>query len=502
MINHIRVQEIKGLKQCDLLDLGKINVFCGKNNSGKSTILEGLNIINRRFVGIRSDENIAQPLFEVTANILGLNSKDPKLDSYKAILNKKLMSRDVWFSNEIEEFGNTVMEEYCNSYGLTRNDYLLKSLYGEFRRLFPKVPSITLLPPKRHLELQKELNTSEAIGSEGKGILNFLFFAKNQEENTPNKDLYYKIGDAFRNISSGFSFDVFLRSANNLVLRFKHKDSDWINSVDCGLGLQDLLVMLYFAIEPKFEILLIEEPENHMHPEMQKKLLAFLKEQASKQFFLSTHSSIFVNSAFVDKVFFTFFSDSVQVDDATSVASILNDIGYSVTDNLVSDLIVLVEGPSDKPVLEEFMIKMGFWGKYDIKIWPLGGDIMDQLDLGVFAEKYRLVALVDNDPGSDRTRRKFNENCIKLGIEVHRLERYSLENYFTVEAINHALGSQIPTTLTAIDPSKKLEGQIGLNPKKNNRKIANAMALEDIKDTDLYTFLSEIESICKQKVQN
>ena len=63
---------------------------------------------------------------------------------------------------------------------------------------------------------------------------------------------------------------------------------------------------------------------------MQKKLLSFLRNGTDKQFFLTTHSNVFLNNAFVNKVFFTSFSDSVNVDDATSRASILDDLGYSV----------------------------------------------------------------------------------------------------------------------------------------------------------------------------
>ena len=42
MFTNIKVSNIKGLQECSLLDLGKINVICGKNNSGKSTLLEGI----------------------------------------------------------------------------------------------------------------------------------------------------------------------------------------------------------------------------------------------------------------------------------------------------------------------------------------------------------------------------------------------------------------------------------------------------------------------------
>src|SRR5262249_8347618 len=143
----------------------------------------------------------------------------------------------------------------------------------------------------------------------------------------------------------------------------------WIDAADCGMGLQDLIVILFFCVHPEYGVILIEEPESHLHPDMQRRLLSFLRESEAKQFFLSTHSNVFLNSTLVDRVFYTRFEESVQVDDATARAAILNDLGYAVTDNLVSDLVILVEGPSDTPVIEEFLAKLNLLRQYDIKVW-------------------------------------------------------------------------------------------------------------------------------------
>jgi hypothetical protein len=81
------------------------------------------------------------------------------------------------------------------------------------------------------------------------------------------------------------------------------------------------------------------------------------------------------------------------VSDKTSKASMLDDLGYSVADNLVSDLVILVEGPKDRPIIEEFQLKIPTANSYNIKIWPLGGDIMDQVDLSVIVENRKAIAL-------------------------------------------------------------------------------------------------------------
>jgi hypothetical protein len=196
--------------------------------------------------------------------------------------------------------------------------------------------------------------------------------------------------------------------------------------------------------------------------------LYYLAKHTEKQYFISTHSNIFLDSV--------------------------------ITDNLVSDLIVLTEGPYDRPVLIDFLLKMDLYNRFNIKFWPLGGDIMDKLDLSVFSELYNIVALVDKDPGSTKTRNKFMKNCKGYGIKVHRLERYALENYFTLSALRQVFRDRIPKDLTSLDPDKKLEDQIGLNPRKKNKEIASKMSIEDIENTDLYSFFKNVESILLENV--
>jgi hypothetical protein len=204
-----------------------------------------------------------------------------------------------------------------------------------------------------------------------------------------------------------------------------------------------------------------------------------------------------LNGALVDRVFLTRFEDEVIVDDATTRAKILDELGYAVADNLTSDLIILIEGPSDRPVIEHYLIKMGLYADYNIKLWALGGDIMDQHNLSVFIDKYSIIGLIDNDPGSKDVRRNFRRMCRALGIPCVQLSAYSIENYFSVGALREVFKTQIKEEITTIDPNIKLEEQIGIDVKRNNEKLAAAMNLKEIEGTDLHRFLLRVEKMCR-----
>jgi hypothetical protein len=59
-------------------------------------------------------------------------------------------------------------------------------------------------------------------------------------------------------------------------------------------------------------------------------------------------------------------------------------------------------------------------------------------------------------------------------------------------------GGQIPLEVTSIAPNKRLDEQIGLNVKRNNRRVARAMSLADLAGSDLLDFLQEIQEACRE----
>jgi predicted ATPase len=86
-----------------------------------------------------------------------------------------------------------------------------------------------------------------------------------------------------------FSLDALERSSNN--------SSELVNE---GFGLNQLVYLLAKVLDSESEIILIEEPEIHLHPAACSKLIEALAEIAiekNKKILISTHSEILVSSA-------------------------------------------------------------------------------------------------------------------------------------------------------------------------------------------------------------
>lgn len=501
MVQALKLKNHKGVRELRLTDLGHINILSGENNAGKTSILEAANEETKRSIGFFLKEKLFEEYVKIFRPLIRTSSPSPDeiLNTLRSFIKKH--DGAFLYLDEVEnysiEFNRLFKEIHRRNYG---GDYEFGSFFKAFTEPMNRGLKTCLVDPKRKIESQAQINTSVKLSTDGSNLLNRLFFLKNDEPHSQGYEIYKNIYEAFMKITDGVQFNILPNEHNHILLRFKTQNTaSWMNSEHCGLGLREILMILTLIYSPDNRFILIEEPENHLHPRLQRRLLEVMSEAENKQFLIASHSSIFLDTSYVNKIFWVSYNGQVAVEERTNKAKVLNDLGYSVLDNLTSDLVILTEGPKDFVVIEEFLRKMGLWDRYDIKFWPLGGDIMSQLDPAFLNENYNLIALVDSDPGSSKERERFKAKCAETDIECFQLKKYSIENYYTLTALRSVFGSQIPTEISEIKSDIKLEKQIRIDVKKCSRRIAQKMTLDDIKNTDLYGFLNKLREVLAVK---
>ncbi|MEK3826388.1 AAA family ATPase [Paenibacillus sp. FSL K6-1558] len=506
MFTDIKIFTHKAIKEEKLEGLRKINVICGKNNSGKTSILEALTIEGKYFIGrkltdIERLKQLLQPMLDKSEIV----DKLEVMESFETFLKDYGPSQPTIYESDIQNQSLEIMRGFKNGASLVISkilkDYLDKPA-AKYKPIY--------IPAKRHLESKVSYDSLGSSLPNGEGLINRLFYLKSQDLNSKEYKKFEEISDVFQKITKS-SFSIIPDQNNNLLLRFGTLETVWIEADHSGMGLKDILVIICYSLDFEYNVILIEEPESHLHPEFQKNLLLFLSKARGKQFIISTHSSVFVNPYLVDKIFYSEIKDSsLVVSDQTYKAQILQNLGYSAVENIVSDVVILTEGPTDIPIYSKILEWDGVLHEYNIKFWPLGGDIMAYVDLDVFSERNNVIAIIDNDPGSSVARTRFARECEEKGIRCIRLERYSIENYFTIAALQKVLKDEMPSNLTTIRSDQSLDVQLGFakdgkkrrSIKPLNRSIIKEMSQSDFKGTDLETFPFEVRELCEAFVQD
>jgi len=207
-LRHLRLLTYKGLKGATLCELGKINVLCGPNNSGKTTVLECIAAHTSCKVGIDLTKEIAEAIAEQgLRGGVGWGGNDPQMNSrYRRSVVDALTRRPVWFSDDAEALVRSVDWSFAGSWANPTGN-----LTHAFTSRFPTLPQIVLVPAKRRLEAWSDVQAHEEIRPDGGGVLNFLFTAKNKEESSPLRKKFDAITAAFTEISGGYEFGVFIQ---------------------------------------------------------------------------------------------------------------------------------------------------------------------------------------------------------------------------------------------------------------------------------------------------
>ena len=185
-----------------------------------------------------------------------------------------------------------------------------------------------------------------------------------------------------------------------------------------GLGYKNLIKMELFLAEfsnrlkectaPSVPLIFIEEPESHMHPQLQETFVAFLKAfvetlvNKSVQVLLTTHSSHVANSVQFEEIRYAkkagnkveFLDLNEFVDQDKSNADFLRKyLTLSKCDLFFADKVILVEGASERLLLPDMIRKIDAECRTKNGFQPLASQYYSIIEVGG-AYAYRFLPLV------------------------------------------------------------------------------------------------------------
>src|SRR5262245_21898342 len=98
-VKHLRLSKYRGIDSITLLNLDRINVVCGKNNSGKSSILEAIASPTSCEPGVTVSDEAIQKLSALLASAVDLAFEHPRgpAELLVELLRLTFDDGEVWF---------------------------------------------------------------------------------------------------------------------------------------------------------------------------------------------------------------------------------------------------------------------------------------------------------------------------------------------------------------------------------------------------------------------
>ena len=352
-VTGIQLKNYRSFKDSGHIDLGQVNVFIGANNTGKSTILRALHLIQKDSPGpasdIRSGEGTAtiNIEFENVNAFQGYTSTDPNARSSTVIEIRAGFAHD---NDQIitMNIGNQII-----NFSKIPNTEQFHYIVPFFSRRKPAAY-------QENVHEQLALTISTDMGN---------MAARLSRIANPQFPAYRAYATTCEAI---FGFVVTAVSSSSGLrpgIYLPNREKIYIDQM--GDGVPHIVQMLLNLALSENKLFLIEEPENDLHPNALKALLDLIIESSkTNQFVISTHSNIVVYhlcSLANSKLFRV----SLEDDELPTRAKIneieptpgarreaLLELGYALSDIGLWDGWLILEEASAETIIENYLIPM------------------------------------------------------------------------------------------------------------------------------------------------
>ena len=472
--------------------LHRVNVIVGRNNSGKSTLLELVSKAALEAFDIpesqwhkkeRPNFYAESPLTpaevervfakgarhgvfaQVARDDWGYGQKFIGVDLCWNLGSKEFVRWSYGPKGDIDNLPNT--EQFLERLAQTRINPLkgrrFKFLFAE-RNVVPE--------PERSVE-------APSIGSDGSGVTNLIQnFINNVDlprdlvEITLLQELNSIFGDDGHFTTIGCQ-----RSANGRwEIYLREEEKGLIALSESGSGLQTIItVLVLLLLEPVSEdysldqcIFGFEELENNLHPALLRRLLEYLANKAKSDgfiVFLTTHSSVgidqFSRSEDAQIVHVTHNGDCAEcitVKTYIQNKGILDDLDIRASDVLQANGVIWVEGPSDRIYLNRWI---SLWAGDTLRERAhyqcvfYGGRLLSHLSseepdlveeaVSILSVNRNAVLVMDSDKRGratrlNKTKERMRDEVKKTGGKVWISRGKEIENYLPAKAITRMFG--------------------------------------------------------------
>jgi len=318
MIKKISIQNFKSLAGLDM-ECSNLNILCGLNSMGKSSIIQTLLLLRQSF----KKETLQNEGLSLQGDLASIGTAKEALYQFAD-------KDEISFKIDFEEEEGTNLKEWVFSYQSNSEtdeyNYAESEIipYGEGTKVPEDIDSLPLFQPDKFNYLSAErwvketyiiadyaVSKQRSLGKYGENTAYYLL--RYGTEIKVDKSLLYKdteielldnqVSAWMNEISPGSKVIVErIPGMNHVKLSYEFSEpgytSDQVSPLNVGFGMTYVLPVVVALLSAKpGDILLIENPESHVHPKGQSAIGRLMAKVAALgvQLFVETHSDHIIN---------------------------------------------------------------------------------------------------------------------------------------------------------------------------------------------------------------
>jgi putative ATP-dependent endonuclease of OLD family len=462
-----------------------INIIVGRNNSGKSTLLdfvEGVFSKNSEFRRKVSEDKSDHIQLELSCRIIDNNYDIDEIRKAfgNNINHNKFLNR--YFLFNLKDDGNFEYSGYENDeqkLPLLHDESYIKYLEGRLKDRISGIRLFHRIAAERNVYAEIESSGLD-LQSDGTGltnIFNAFYNIKKHSSKTIEDEIISSLNSIF---APDIFFDKILVQKNDIgkwEINFEENKKGRIELSKSGSGFKTVLQVLCSTILlPKIKnvkldqiIFAFEELENNLHPALQRKLLDYIRNVSLNKgasFIITTHSNVIIDQFSRDKdaqiIHVKHDGENSYCKKVTTYIDskgIIDDLDFRASDILQSNGIIWLEGPSDRIYFNHWinlwssgLLKEGL--HYQCMFY--GGRLLSHLSasdsdrkdwISIVGINTNAIILIDSDKNIPDA--KLNETKNRIIDEFEKLNMNSwvtrgreIENYIPYNSLNKLFNDQ------------------------------------------------------------